>query len=235
MSCFLSDSSLGRKLVMSVTGCALVLFILFHMSMNVVAIISPEGYNMICALLGANWYAVAATAGLAVLVAIHFIYAVILTCQNLKARGNVRYSVTVTEKGVSWASKNMLAIGIVIALGLVLHLCNFWAKMMLAELVYGHEAEAVTGFNPTDGAAIIKYTFSQWYYVVLYLVWFAALWFHLTHGVWSMFQTTGWANDTWYPRLKCLANIVATLVFVCFAAVVLYYFAVSCCPCCCCA
>lgn len=235
MSCFLSDSSLGRKLVMSVTGCALVLFILFHMSMNVVAIISPDGYNMICALLGANWYAVAATAGLAVLVAIHFIYAVILTHQNLKARGNVRYSVTVTEKGVSWASKNMLAIGIVIALGLVLHLCNFWAKMMLAELVYGHEAEAVTGFNPTDGAAIIKYTFSQWYYVVLYLVWFAALWFHLTHGVWSMFQTTGWANDTWYPRLKCLANIVATLVFVCFAAVVLYYFAVSCCPCCCCA
>ena len=57
MSCFLSNSSLGKKLVMSVTGCFLVLFILFHMSMNIVAIISPEAYNMICALLGANWYA----------------------------------------------------------------------------------------------------------------------------------------------------------------------------------
>ena len=55
MSCFLSNSSLGKKLVMSVTGCFLVLFILFHMSMNIVAIISPEAYNMICALLGANW------------------------------------------------------------------------------------------------------------------------------------------------------------------------------------
>ena len=52
MSCFLSNSSLGKKLVMSVTGCFLVLFILFHMSMNIVAIISPEAYNMICALLG---------------------------------------------------------------------------------------------------------------------------------------------------------------------------------------
>ena len=47
MSCFLTNSSLGKKLVMSVTGCFLVLFILFHMSMNVVAIISPEGYNSI--------------------------------------------------------------------------------------------------------------------------------------------------------------------------------------------
>ena len=62
MSCFLSNSSLGKKLVMSVTGCFLVLFILFHMSMNIVAIISPEAYNTICALLGANWYALAGTA-----------------------------------------------------------------------------------------------------------------------------------------------------------------------------
>ena len=61
MSCFLSNSSLGKKLVMSVTGCFLVLFLLFHMSMNIVAIISPEAYNMICALLGANWYALAGT------------------------------------------------------------------------------------------------------------------------------------------------------------------------------
>ena len=63
MSCFLTNSSLGKKLVMSLTGCFLVLFILFHMSMNLVAIISPEGYNTICAFLGANWYALAGTGG----------------------------------------------------------------------------------------------------------------------------------------------------------------------------
>ena len=91
MSCFLSNSSLGKKLVMSVTGCFLVLFILFHMSMNIVAIISPEAYNMICALLGANWYALAGTAVLAAGVVVHFIYAVILTLENLKARGSQRY------------------------------------------------------------------------------------------------------------------------------------------------
>ena len=180
MSCFLSNSSLGKKLVMSVTGCFLVLFILFHMSMNIVAIISPEAYNMICALLGANWYALAGT----------------------------------------------LVLGFIILGGLLIHLFNFWSKMQLVEIMGGHENSL--GFGAADGASLIAYTFSQWYYVVIYLVWFFALWFHLTHGVWSMFQTVGWANDTWYPRLKCIANIVATIIFLGFAAVVLVYFF---CPC----
>ena len=65
MGCFLTNSSLGRKLVMSISGCFLVLFILFHMSMNVVAIISGDAYNMICGFLGANWYALVATVVLA--------------------------------------------------------------------------------------------------------------------------------------------------------------------------
>ncbi len=235
MNCFLTQSSIGKKLVMSITGCCLVLFILFHMSMNITAVISPEGYNAICEFLGANWYALAGTAGLALLVVLHFVYALVLTLDNYRARGKQRYEVTVTEKGVSWASKNMLALGWIIIGGLLLHLFNFWAKMQLVEIMGGHES-MVGGqmIAATDGASLIRYTFSKWYFVVPYLVWFAALWFHLTHGVWSMFQTAGWANDTWYPRLKCLANIVATIVFLGFAVVVVIYFVRSFCPCCCC-
>ncbi|MDE6858343.1 MAG: succinate dehydrogenase cytochrome b subunit [Alistipes sp.] len=230
MSCFLCNSSVGKKLVMSISGCCLVLFVLFHMSMNVTAIVSPEGYNMICEFLGANWYALVATVGLAAIVCLHLVYALVLTVDNYRARGAQRYEVTVTEKGVSWASKNMLVLGYIIVAGLALHLFNFWAKMQFTEIL-GEHVNSV-GTSPTDGAALIAYTFSKWYYVVVYLVWFAALWYHLTQGVWSMFQTVGWANDTWYPRLKCLANIVATLVFLGFAAVVLYYFFTSGCACC---
>ena len=229
MSSFLCNSSVGRKVVMSVSGCFLVLFILFHMAMNITAIISADAYDMICKFLGANWYALVGTAVLAAGVLVHFVYAIILTLGNYRARGKQRYEVTVTEHGVSWASKNMLALGVIIVLGLLLHLCNFWAKMQLVELTGGHVNSL--GYSPTDGAALIAYTFSKWYYVVLYLVWFAALWFHLTHGVWSMFQTMGFANDTWYPRLKCLANAVATLVFLGFAAVVVVYFVKSMCCC----
>ena len=101
---------------MSVTGIALVLFLTFHASMNVVALISAQGYNMICEFLGANWYAVVATLGLAALVALHFVYAFWLTLQNRKARGNNRYAVTDKPEAVEWASQNMLVLGIIMIL-----------------------------------------------------------------------------------------------------------------------
>ena len=65
---WLCNSSIGRKVIMSVTGVALILFLTFHACMNVVALFSEEGYNTVCELLGANWYAVAATLVLAALV-----------------------------------------------------------------------------------------------------------------------------------------------------------------------
>jgi succinate dehydrogenase / fumarate reductase cytochrome b subunit len=225
MGCFLTNSSVGKKLVMSISGCFLVLFILFHMSMNLTMLFSAEGYNAICAFLGANWYALAATVVLALGVLVHFVYAFILTVDNYRARGKQRYAVTVQEKGVAWASKNMLVLGVIVILGLGLHLVHFWSKMQLVEIL-GHHGTVINGMDiaATNGAALMMITFSKWYNVVLYVVWFAALWFHLTHGVWSMFQTVGWANDTWYPRLKCAANVVATLIFLGFTVVAVFCF-----------
>jgi succinate dehydrogenase / fumarate reductase cytochrome b subunit len=228
MSNFLCNSSIGKKLVMSISGCFLVLFLLFHMSMNIAALFSAEAYNAICAFLGANWYAVAGTGVLAAGVFVHFAYALMLTIQNRKARGQQRYAVTVTEKGVSWASKNMLVLGVIVIGGLLVHMCHFWSKMMLVELM-GEHSVVVGGMElaPTDGATLIAFTFSKWYNVLIYVVWLAALWFHLSHGVWSMIQTVGWANDKWYPRLKCLSTLVATLICGGFALVALVFFVKS--------
>ena len=123
---WLINSSIGRKVVMSVTGIALILFLTFHCAMNIVALFSGEAYNMICELLGANWYAVVATLGLAALAVIHIVFAFILTAQNRTARGKERYAVTDKPEKVEWASQNMLVLGIIILLGLLLHLFNFW-------------------------------------------------------------------------------------------------------------
>ena len=119
---WLLNSSIGRKVVMSVTGMALILFLTFHMSMNVVALFSAEGYNMVCEFLGANWYAVVATLGLAGLAVLHIIYAFWLTAQNRRARGTNSYEVTEKPAKVEWASQNMLVLGLIIAIGLLLHL-----------------------------------------------------------------------------------------------------------------
>ena len=137
---------------MSVTGCFLVLFILFHMAMNLTAIISPEAYNAVCEFLGANWYALAGTVVLALGVLIHFIYAIVLTLNNYRARGTQRYAVTVQEPGVAWASKNMLVLGVIILLGMGLHLYNFWAKMQLVEIM-GNKAGWLTLYAGLAGGA----------------------------------------------------------------------------------
>ena len=131
---WLFNSSIGKKVIMAVTGMALILFLTFHMSMNVVALFSAEGYNMICEMLGANWYAVVATLALAALAVIHIIYAFILTMQNRAARGTERYAVTDKPSKVEWASQNMLVLGLIVLFGLGMHLYDFWAKMMLVDL-----------------------------------------------------------------------------------------------------
>ncbi len=217
---WLCDSSIGRKVVMSVTGIALVLFLTFHASMNVVALFSKEGYNMICEFLGANWYAVAATLGLGALVVIHIVYAFWLTMQNRRARGNNRYDVTAKPEAVEWASQNMLALGVVVVLGMALHLYNFWYNMMFAELIGN---DMLGGLHATDGYGYIQATFSQPVFTVLYVIWLVALWFHLTHGFWSALHTLGWNGKIWFNRWKVIGNIFSTVVILMFLVVALYF------------
>lgn len=227
---WLTTSSVGRKVIMSVTGVALVLFLTFHACMNVVVLFSGDAYNMICEFLGSNWYAVAGTVVLVGLIALHFIYATILTLQNLKARGNNRYAVVETPAKVEWASQNMFVLGLIVCLGLFLHLFNFWANMMGAEFYNGGMA-LVGDYEATDGAGLIQFTFGNPIYAVLYLVWLAALWFHLSHGFWSAIQTLGVNNKVWFNRWKLIGNVYVTLVMLMFAAVVVY-FALGCKPIC---
>ena len=162
---------------------------------------------MVCELLGTNWYALVGTLVLAAGVVIHFVYAIILTLQNRKARGNDRYATSARPKGVEW-------------LGLILHLTHFWANMMLAELAGIHGEIA-----PTDGAAFINFYFQgNIVNTVLYLVWFAALWFHLTHGFWSAIQTLGWNNNIWLSRWECISKWVATIICGLFAIVSIIFY-----------
>jgi len=220
---WLIHSSIGRKFVMSITGIALVLFLLFHGTMNLVAIISPDGYNMICEFLGANWYALIGTVGLAGLVFIHFIYALYLTWLNYRARGRVRYSVSESSKEVEWASKNMLIIGSVVLGFILLHLYNLWFKMQFVEIVHKLGGEFGDLENAANGALYVKELFAQPVYCALYLAWLLALWFHLTHGVWSALQTLGLSNNVWFSRIKVISKIFATLIVLLFASVVVWY------------
>ena len=224
---WLIKSSIGKKVVMSVTGLCLILFLTFHACMNAVALFDGEAYNGVCEMLGANWYAVAGTVGLGALAVLHFVFAIILTLQNKKARGSNRYAVVDKPEKVEWASQNMFVLGVIVILGLILHFYGFFYNMMFAEL-NGISTGAMV--NPSDGTALMQMTFGNPVMAVLYIIWFVAIWFHLTHGFWSAIQTLGWNGKIWFCRWKLIGAIWATVVMLLFVVVVLKFaFCGACC------
>ena len=219
---WLTCSSIGRKFVMAITGACLVLFVTFHVLMNSVALLWPAAYNVICEFLDANWYALVASAGLALLFIIHIIYALWLTLQNRRARGADRYAVNTRPPQVEWSSKNMLVLGIVVVAFLAVHLIQFWAKMQLQELI-NHDITAYPQVNeipaaPEFGTLFIQAAFECWWTPVIYIIGFIALWFHMNHGFWSMFHTVGWNNNIWISRLKTISCWWTTIVVLLFTA-----------------
>jgi succinate dehydrogenase / fumarate reductase cytochrome b subunit len=209
---------------MSVSGICLILFLTFHLAMNVAAFFSGSAYNSVCKLLGTNWYALVGTLALAAIAVFHIVYAFILTAQNRRARGNQRYDVTARPEKVEWASQNMLVLGLIIVVGLCLHLFNFWYNMMFSELAGIHGM-----YSPTDGFNYIQSTFSQPVFVVLYVVWIVALWFHLSHGFWSAMQTLGINGKIWFNRWRVIGIIYVSILALGFLLVILS-FAFGCAP-----
>ena len=219
---WLTSSSIGRKFVMAITGVCLVLFVTFHVLMNSVALLWPAAYNVICEFLGANWYALVASMGLAALFIIHIIYALWLTVQNRRARGADRYAVNSRPKQVEWSSKNMLVLGIVVLAFLGVHMTQFWAKMQLQELI-SHDLTALPEVGgapaaPVFGTLFLQLAFQQWWTPIVYIIGFIALWFHMNHGFWSMFHTIGWNNNIWLGRLKNIACWWTSIVVILFTA-----------------
>ena len=213
-------SSIGKKVIMSVTGLCLILFLTFHACMNAVALFSGDAYDEVCGMLGANWYAVVGTAGLAALAMLHFVFALILTIQNRRARGNDRYAVTSKPEKVEWASQNMFVLGIIIILGIIIHLYGFFYNMMFAEIT---GISTGVGVEPTAGTELMRMTFGNPIMAIIYLIWFAAIWFHLSHGFWSSMQTLGIDGKIWFNRWKVIGTVYVTILMSVFTVVVLKF------------
>ena len=221
-------SSIGKKFIQGVTGAFLIFFLLLHGTINFFSVIdSLHGSfgkvadDAVRFSTGDGWFQLGcdfmSTPVIDIMVPIlalgfivHIGYGIWLSLENYAKRGGVkRYAVASKAKTDSWAAKNMFILGILILGLLGFHLTHFWAKMHLQEFM-GHEAE-----NPYY---LLMMTFKNWWVVALYIVWFIALFLHLEHGFWSMFQTIGWNNKKWQKRLKVIGVIIAALIVLLFVA-----------------
>lgn len=211
--------SIGRKFIQAVSGAFLVIFLLLHVTINLFSVIdtftgsygSPDGlFQLGCDFMSLPIVTIMVPV-LALGFIVHIIYGIYLSVLNIKARGGLkRYEAGQNAAADSWSAQNMLVLGIVILGIIFFHLTHFWADMQLQEFM-GQEAA-----NPYD---LLNATFGTWWVLLIYIVWFVAVWFHLCHGFWSMFQTVGWNGRTWFKRLKVIGIVVATLIVLGFIAV----------------
>lgn len=200
---------------MSLSGLFLMVFLVIHAGVNTLLLVSREAYNEACHFMDTNPLIQVMVPVLALGFIIHIIYAVYLTWGNMKARGTERYAVSNKAQASSWAARNMFVLGIIVLGFLALHLTHFWAKMQLPHFIGGHGAE--------DPYGLVAELFRIPVYSILYIIWIVALWFHLTHGFWSAFQTIGLNNNKWMCRWRVIGYIYATVIALMFIAVPVYF------------
>ena len=121
----------------------------------------------------------------------------------------------------------MLALGVIVLGGLAFHMSHFWAEMQLPMFLGQEEYSRVIESGlplEVNGELVAPYslailTFSNVIVSLIYIVWICALWFHLSHGFWSAFQTLGVNNRVWYTRWRNIGLIISTIVCLGFISI----------------
>ena len=218
----LLTTSIGKKLLMSVSGLFLILFLFVHLTLNsfllldgVMGLQTGQMFNAGSHFMSTNPLIKIIEPILALGFIVHILYSLILTFQNRKARGPQRYASGNKTTGVEWASKNMLVLGIAILAFLIVHMIDFFLRIRgyiawtPAEVEFPFFGTIVKG---EDDYSLVNSTFKILPVVILYAIGSIALAFHLSHGFWSSFQTIGLNNTKWMPRLKWISSILAIIL-----------------------
>ena len=206
------EKSTSNYVVLKITYVILVLFLAIHLVMNSLALISLDAYNGWFNTIFRSYFWLL-TPFIFIALILYFIYS--FKCSRDKELAQIK--VDDRPKWITWASKNIVVLSIIVIIGLFIHLLNFWSRMQLQVIIYSSEVGLSAG--PDDGAYFVQYHFSQWYYVLVYVIWLVALWFHLTHGFWNAIQIIN-KNKT----LQVISNIFISMVILVFLSVVLLFF-----------
>lgn len=206
MSNFLT-SSIGKKVIMSLSGLFLILFLCVHLSVNLLLLVSEEAFNAGCDFMALPFIKVIEPV-LALGFIVHIIWASVLTLQNQKARP-AKYAKRCQSQNCTWASRNMYILGALVLAFLILHIATVWYQFKFGEITSHYEFVSSFLKQPCFG--------------VIYIIAAILLGLHITHGFWSAFQTIGFSNDIWRKRLECVAYFFAFVFAAGFSIIPLYF------------
>jgi succinate dehydrogenase / fumarate reductase cytochrome b subunit len=216
--------SIGRKFLMSITGIFLLLFILVHLTINLLLIFDDSGalYNQGAHFMVTNPLIRIIEPILALGFLIHIVWSLFIALENRKARP-VRYRKQDLSVASSWPSRNMLILGALVFVFLVMHLYNFYVKIKFTGSPLLNEV-VVSGKTMHDTYALVATLFKESViYCLFYIAGGCLLGLHVTHGFWSAFQTIGLNNTIWMNRLQRIALVYAVIVAAGFSAIPLYF------------
>jgi len=210
------SSTLGRKVLMALTGLFLIIFLIVHLSGNFQLLMDDGGkaFNIYAKFMTTNPVIKTTSYLLYATFIVHIIWAILLTTHNKKARP-VGYAVTKGSTNSTWSSRNMGFLGTIIFIFLVIHLRNFWYEMHWG----GIPKVNYDGSEVKDLYTVVNASFAQWWYVALYVVSMIGLMFHLFHGFKSAFQTLGLNHPKYNPVIKGVGYAFAVIVPALFAAI----------------
>jgi succinate dehydrogenase / fumarate reductase, cytochrome b subunit len=219
------NSSLGRKLIMALTGLFLIIFLIGHVTGNLLLFKDDGGqaFNEYADFMTTNQFVQILSILTYTSVIVHVIYSIMLTYHNKKARP-VAYAKVDPPRESKWSSRNMGILGTIILIFLVVHLQGFWYRMHWGDIPY------VT-YDSGDFRnlyVVVVQAFQVEWIVALYVISMVFLAFHLFHGFESAFQTLGANHKKYTPAIKFLGRAFSIVVPVLFASMPLYiYFFIS--------
>ena len=214
------SSTLGRKLVMALTGLFLILFLVVHLIGNLQLLHNDEGraFNEYAKLMTSNPLIKTISYVNYAFIILHIVWAIILTRRNRSARGQ---GYAVTRNSSTWSSRNMGILGTLILIFLVIHLKGFWYEMHWG----GIATKNYDGQDVKDLYAVVDFAYSSIAYVAVYVFSMIVLAFHLYHGFGSAFQTLGWNHIKYNGIIRFVGVAFSLIVPALFALIpIVMYF-----------
>lgn len=217
MSGFFS-SSIGRKYAMALSAMFLLVFLVMHLSVNLLSVFGETAYNNASQFMGYNpLIQFLMQPVLIFAVFFHFIMGFILEVRNNKARP-IKYADNDASQNSSWMSRNMIISGLVVLAFLGLHMYDFWYHEMNYKYVEGLPVEETRFWGDLHGK------FADLWRVVLYVIAFILLGLHLAHGFQSSFQSIGARHPKYTPVIKAFGNWYSILIPAGFIFIAVFHY-----------
>ena len=225
----LGKSSIGRKVIMALSGLFLIVFLLQHLVINLLSVINPEMFNEVSHFMGTNPLIQFVMQPILIGgIVIHYIMGIIITSQNKKARP-VSYIVDNPSANSTWISRNMIITGVMILAFIVVHFIDFWIPELNIKFVQQDWTGIEQGVNLIDGVQGYRYhahlvhAMGTPLKAIIYTIAFIFLGLHLAHGFASTFQSVGFRHGKYTPTLEKAGKAYSILVPALFIFIAWYH------------